>query len=183
MNKKKSFKCLNCGREWQDYISNDKNKKFCSVHCKSAYSRIERECKKCHKVFTICESVLKTNATGNYCSRECYVEKMRTGLVNHKNGFRGISRRMRRRPQFCAICGTFRRIHIHHIEPYRYTKNNSKENLIPLCVKHHKVVEIQTENLLEADDNQNRVFSMMQIMLRSRQQQTLHTIKICKQLI
>ena len=174
--KKKLFVCRNCSKSWADYISNDKNKQFCSVVCKSQFARTDRTCKNCFKIFSICKSVLRTNATGNYCSRTCYVAKMTTGLTKNKNGFRTISERIRRAKPRCGVCGTQNRIHIHHIEPYRYTKNNSFENLIPLCISHHKVVEIETEKLAGID-NPSRAFLMMKIMLRSRQQLMLSLTK------
>ena len=170
-NAKKQFNCVNCGKIWQDYQSNDKNKRFCSILCKSIYSRTDRTCKNCDKTFSICKSVLKTNATGNYCSRECYVKKITTGLTKNKNGFRTISDKIRKENPMCAICGTRRRIHIHHIKPYRYTKDNSSENLIPLCISHHKIVEFQTEKLLEIDGQEN-VFFIINNILRDRQQYT-----------
>lgn len=174
--RKKEFECRNCKKKWKDFLSNDKNKQFCSIACKSRFSRTERMCKNCGKAFTICKSILKSNATGNYCSRPCYIAKMTTGLTRNKNGFRTISERIRRTNPRCALCGTKKRIHIHHIEPYRYTKNNSLDNLIPLCIAHHKVVEIQTEKLAEIDEPKT-AFMMMKIMLRNRQELML---TVCK---
>lgn len=176
--KKRIFTCKNCKKEWEDYKSNDKNKRFCSVKCKSDYSRTDRICKKCQKVFSICKSTIRTsNSSGNYCSRNCYENSMRTGTIKHKNGFRGIVRREFPKPQNCARCGTTEVIHIHHIEPFRYTQNNNLKNLIPLCNSCHKVVEILTENLLKVDSDKSRVFAIMANILRDRQQ---HTYFLCK---
>ena len=176
-NAKKQFTCKNCSKEWVDYRSNDKNKQFCSIKCKSEFSRVDRVCKFCNKEFTICKTLIEqSNATGNYCSRPCYISKITTGLTKNKNGFRTISNKIRKENPLCALCGTRDKIHIHHIEPYRYTKNNSMSNLIPLCISHHKVVEHQTESLLKVS-NQDMVFMMMNNMLRDRQQ---HTNFICK---
>lgn len=173
----KQFKCINCGKEWTDYKSNDKNKKFCSIKCKSDYSRTERVCNNCGKKFTICKSTIEqSNSTGRYCSRKCYIDKIRTGVTKNKNGFRTISSKLRKGNPVCAICGTTKRIHIHHIEAYRYTKNNNLDNLIPLCIKHHKVVEIIMENLLKIDKKEN-VFKIIKIILLGRQQVTKF---ICK---
>ena len=51
--------------------------------------------------------------------------------------------------QRCAICDTTEQIHIHHIIPYRLTQDNSCENLVPLCAKHHKIIESKTVKLLK----------------------------------
>lgn len=169
--------CINCSVRFWAYKSNVRNKKYCSVACKSKYSRADRVCKNCDKSFTICKSLIEqSNATGNYCSRSCYVAKMTTGLTKNKNGFRTISDRIRKTNPMCALCGTKKAIHIHHIEPYRYTQNNNLENLIPLCNSHHKVVENQTEQLLKIDV-QERVFSIIGNILRDRQQLTA---SVCK---
>jgi 5-methylcytosine-specific restriction endonuclease McrA len=53
---------------------------------------------------------------------------------------------------FCALCGNFKRLDVHHIIPFRITHDNNQENLIPLCKKHHKVIEtiyhdLEAENL------------------------------------
>ena len=46
-----------------------------------------------------------------------------------------------RRTPFCATCGTARNLQVHHIIPYRLTRDNSQSNLIPLCRSCHKVAE------------------------------------------
>ncbi len=163
-NAKKQFTCKCCGVEWSDYRSNDKNKQFCSIKCKSDYSRIERVCMHCSNKFSICKSVLKTNASGHYCSTDCYHSSMRVGVMKHKNGFRGIVRKHFPKPQQCAKCGIKDRIHIHHIVPFRYTQNNDLSNLIPLCISCHKSVEIYTEQVLKVDTDYARVFDLMSNM-------------------
>jgi hypothetical protein len=176
--KKEKIPCKNCGVSIVDYVSNFKNKQFCSIKCKSEFSRVVRVCKNCGKSFSICKSVLKTNATGNYCSRDCYIKYITTGITKNKNGFRQISEKIRKTTQFCAICGNIGKIHIHHIEPFKYTQNNNLENLIPLCRSHHKIVEWQTEKLLGVfGDNKDIVWFMIKNILRSRQLETYSFIK------
>ena len=174
---RKWLECKSCKKDFWCYRSNDKNKQFCSVKCKSTFARTDRECKNCGKQFTICRSTIEqSNASGNYCTRKCYVNKITTGLTRNKNGFRSISAKIRKTNPLCALCGTKKNIHIHHIEPYRYTQNNNLSNLIPLCRSHHKVVEHQTEQLLRIDD-QERVFMMIKNILFDRYQ---HTNFVCK---
>lgn len=50
---------------------------------------------------------------------------------------------------FCLICGSQDRIDIHHVIPFRLTQDNSPENLISLCPKHHKAVEYIFVDILE----------------------------------
>jgi len=38
-------------------------------------------------------------------------------------------------------CNETENLHIHHIIPFRMTQDNSLDNLITLCQKHHKMVE------------------------------------------
>ena len=178
-NAKRKFRCINCGKEWLDFRSNDRNgtKKYCSVKCLSKYARMERTCKNCGKKFSICKSVLKTNATGNYCCRKCYIEKMTTGVTKNKGGFRYLKDKLFP-VKFCAICGTFKNVHIHHIAAYRYSKDNAKRNLIPLCNSHHKIVEIQTEKLLPM--GKETAWLIINNILRQRQQETLSFLLECK---
>lgn len=48
----------------------------------------------------------------------------------------------RRRAPFCADCGATKGLQVHHIIPYRLTADNGQDNLVPLCLKHHKVAEM-----------------------------------------
>jgi len=39
------------------------------------------------------------------------------------------------------MCGTRHNLQVHHIIPFRLTQDNSQDNLVPLCVTHHRMVE------------------------------------------
>jgi hypothetical protein len=41
----------------------------------------------------------------------------------------------------CKICGSSDKLHIHHIVPYKISKDNSPENLVTLCPTCHVAVE------------------------------------------
>lgn len=60
---------------------------------------------------------------------------------------------------------------------YRLTQDNSRENLIPLCVKHHKAVEYIGLDLLKADTDYERVKLLFNTILRERQLITYMKIK------
>ena len=94
----------------------------------------------------------KGSSCGKYCSRNCY-GKANRGENNHNfvgsgKYYRGsnwikIRGEVRKRDNYvCQKCDMTndecklefnRDLHIHHIVPYRLTKDNSKNNLISLC--------------------------------------------------
>ena len=41
----------------------------------------------------------------------------------------------------CQICRKKNKLHVHHIIPYRNSKNNNLDNLIVLCSSCHKIEE------------------------------------------
>ncbi len=135
-------KCLGCDE--LILISNKNN--YCSIECRGRHNRIKRVCKQCNQEFTILKSTIsdKTNSTGNFCSRNCYNNYMAIGDYIKGRGSRWNKTRKEILDKFpfCAICGTTKNLQIHHITPYRLTHDNSKENLIPLCTKHHKWIEM-----------------------------------------
>jgi len=47
----------------------------------------------------------------------------------------------------CAMCGTTDGLQVHHIVPFRLTRDNTQSNLVPLCLKHHKHVETVTHDI------------------------------------
>jgi hypothetical protein len=131
--------CATCGKDMPSSL----NWENCSLDCKKKSTRINRECKHCKNTFEIRKSALKTNASGNFCSRDCYNNWMcrterKTGRGSRWNAIRKEA--IKRQP-FCGLCGTTRGLQVHHITPFRLTHDNSQSNLVPLCVKHHKVVE------------------------------------------
>lgn len=48
---------------------------------------------------------------------------------------------------FCSMCGDEKNLQVHHIAPFRLSQDNSIQNLTPLCVKHHKIVENITHDI------------------------------------
>ena len=124
---------------------------YCSVECRKSQSKTARECKTCGTGFEIYKSLLsgKTNSSGNFCSRPCYEKWMcRTERVTGR-GSQWNKKRLaavKKRP-FCAMCGAAEKLQVHHIVPFRLTYDNSDDNLIPLCLKHHKIVENITHDI------------------------------------
>lgn len=127
---------------------------FCSKACRSASLRVDRVCVCCSQTFSVLRSSLrgKTNASGNFCSRACYERWLCDGDRINGRGSRWqkIRGEVVAAFPFCGMCGTSRRLQVHHIVPWRVERDNSRTNLIPLCVKCHKEVEVITSNFVSA---------------------------------
>ena len=160
--------CENCGKNFEVYKSSleksNSSGKFCCRKCYNEYQKtLTKEknnnctgkfvkCANCGKAVWLIPSREKTYIN-KFCSNKCrheyhhnYIEGEKN--VNWKGGtsrYRGGDFEKIKKKYFknatCALCGTKKRIHIHHIIPYRLTQDNDLGNLVPLCAKHHKVVE------------------------------------------
>lgn len=139
--------CAHCGKP----IRKASGYTYCSVGCRKEASRISRTCKQCGTEFKIYRSALsgKTNAAGNFCERSCYEKWLcQTDRVKGRGSrWRSIRNESVRRQPFCAMCGRTKRLQVHHIVPYRLTRDNRQVNLVPLCAKHHKFVEHITNSI------------------------------------
>ena len=156
-------KCTECG-----IMYGGSNKKFCSRECRNKNEMLlseNRKCKCCDADFKVLTSSLKTNASGNFCSRNCYNSFM---CDTERTSGRGSQWRKTRNEvikkiPFCVMCGTRKNLQVHHIIPFRLTYDNNKNNLIPLCTKHHKKIEYITLDVLKETNNHETT----RIILRS----------------
>lgn len=57
--------------------------------------------------------------------------------TSYAEWFRQMRPLIRGRDGGCAVCGTTRKLHVHHIDTN--PRNNVPENLITLCSKHHAI--------------------------------------------
>lgn len=143
----KYLQCFNCGTDIPDRASQrtKSGERFCSTACRTAFVNVDRTCKHCGSGFSVWRSKLsgKTNASANFCSRPCYEKWLcRTDRVTGRGSqWRRIRNEAIRLNPFCAICGTRRGLQVHHIVPFRLSFDNSQDNLIPLCRKHHRYIE------------------------------------------
>lgn len=153
---------------------------YCSLDCRRSHKRVNRECLACGHQFQVIRSILsgRTNASGNFCSRSCYSSWLcKPDRVSGRGSQWGkIRREILSRQRFCAFCGTFKSLQIHHIVPFRLTQDNSRRNLIPLCVKCHKKVEWITTLVEVADIGVSNMGIFLRRALRFRQ--TLTIIKL-----
>lgn len=65
------------------------------------------------------------------------------GKITYRGrGWVGIKNQVIRRDgNKCRRCGSTKLLQVHHIVPYRYTQDNSFENLVTLCASCHMAVE------------------------------------------
>ena len=170
--------CTQCGNTFKRYKGDAKAKRqFCNISCLREYEKtkhMKRTCKECGKEFEVFRSSLEhTNASGNYCSRECYNKSMRLeGSKYFKGGFNRVKKEYFNGHQFCAICGTTKKIHIHHIIPFRLTQDNGVDNLVPLCSSHHAIFENISRPFIDCMDDMEEAKQLLNIIIRSRQHQT-----------
>lgn len=152
------------------------------------YSVETKPCPQCGKPVSLPKSrwsrLRKGRAAANtiHCSRRCAGitrganqrghdhPNWRGGHDNYRGSdWHDARREARSRAPFCAICGRMSKLHVHHINPYRVSRDNSQKNLIPLCRKHHKVVEWETDRLLDEGFEPVAVAGIMAEYLRGQQ--------------
>ena len=151
-------KCKRC----ENLLRASKKDEYCSRQCRSIDKREERKCKFCNSIFHVLKSSLKTNARGNFCSRPCYEKwlcntERKTGRGTQ---WKRIRNEIIKDNPFCGLCGTINKLEVHHIVPFRFTFDNDKSNLIPLCKKHHKIVETITHDV-EIVENDHEIMKFI----------------------
>lgn len=166
-------------------IATIKSRARATVRLPRPSRRAQRTCQNCASSFSVPQSVLssKTNSAGNFCSRPCYNAFLaRTPRVRGRgSAWSRIAATVRRRFPFCAVCGSIRKLQVHHIVPYRLTRDNSEANLIPLCVAHHREIETITCTFEAAWDGNVGSFAPLAFYLRSRQNALAQVLRrICR---
>lgn len=183
--------CKHCGKEFEIYASalsgkTNSSGNYCSRKCyneeqktftgekNNHYTSVIVSCANCGKEIKKIPSRLKEYKNA-FCSMKCKAEYHHNYIEGEKNcNWKGGASRFRgddfedvKKKYYsgkrCAICGTKQKIHIHHIIPYRLTHDNSTDNLIPLCTRHHKWFESLTVPIIEKSEN----YKTSQICIRS----------------
>ena len=196
--------CKTCGKEFEVYASvlksSNASGNFCSRECyyqdlekikgeqNPKYKRDCCICPNCGKEFYQIPSKIKAYQNV-FCCRKCKDDFMgfyiggdknhlwKGGAKAYRGGFKKVKRQNFSGTQFCAVCGTTKDIHIHHIIPYRLTEDNSVDNLIPLCRKHHKKMESMTLPFIEMCEDKEIAKKYLNILFRSIQFDTLFALK------
>ena len=171
--------CRHCRRRFAAPPSS--KQKYCSRSCLLSAKSIERRCTTCGGTFRVARSVLsgRTNSSARFCSRPCYEHHLcRTGRVNGRGSrWRTIRRKALRRTPFCAYCGRLKTLQVHHIIPFRLTRDNAQTNLIPLCRACHKGVETVFHDLEAADLPIPLTKLVLFCCIHARRSETVHKLR------
>lgn len=168
-------KCHQCGKLFKRSASNvSARMNFCNMQCLREYQKTlheDRLCLNCGKKFSVISSTIKSsNAMGKFCCKECYHKYMeKEDWEGYRADFKRLKKKYFKGIQFCAICGTTKKIHIHHIIPFKITQDNRKKNLIPLCSRHHVQIEHISRDFIECMEDKETALDMINNILRTRQ--------------
>lgn len=144
--------CAHCGKNVErtpaSLARRPAEKIYCSVTCKHSSQRDVRSCVECGKSFTVGKSRKaggSTNSSGRFCKRSCYNTYLARTDHDPERGhhWKAIRAEALKLTPFCVSCGSTKRLQVHHIVPYRITKDNDQDNLVPLCPKDHKRAEYE----------------------------------------
>lgn len=172
--------CDKCGVKFsRNKSAIEKNKRnFCSLECKASYYGVSRQCKTCGNEFRVNRGRLsgKTNSSATFCCRACYEKWLcQTERINGRGSqWRKARAHALKNSPFCGHCGSLniKRLQVHHIVPFRLTRNNSQDNLIPLCLSCHKRIESAVHELENANLGVELIGEYFRTMLRARQSAT-----------
>ncbi|MDQ5884503.1 MAG: endonuclease [Pseudomonadota bacterium] len=158
--------CKCCSSQFWRYKHLKNSRMFCSKGCadkhKSIYNKLEKSCLKCNKHFQYTPRP-NSNSAGNYCSIKC----RDNAYSVYKGGHIGARPRWKSQRNkflklgnnFCFKCGSTSKIHVHHVIPYRISKNDSLDNLVSLCPKCHSNLENVTFKIDKLSKEKQLLFS------------------------
>ena len=101
---------------------------------KFIYEPIEKDCPICGTKFTTGKDSPREKMT---CSHSCANSYFRSGVNNpnwKENSYRTTCFHFHKKE--CIVCGENKIVEVHHLD--ENNKNNSPNNLIPLCPTHHQ---------------------------------------------
>jgi len=130
------IKCTQCKVEYDKFPYEIRNLKDINTYickkCTFANTNEQRICPVCTKSFTVARRVKKQT-----CSRSCANTFFRSGeSSNNWNPDQYRTTCFLHHKKECVVCGESKVLDVHHYDGNR--KNNSVENLIPLCPTHHR---------------------------------------------
>jgi hypothetical protein len=170
--------CANCNNSFDDFSKEPS--KHCCIECRLESTRNFVDCASCKALVKVTPSRIKVNkGVGIFCNAACFNKFQCKPETSSDRGsqWTSIRNKVINLFPFCALCGTTKKLQVHHIIPYRLTKDNSASNLIPLCTKHHKFVEMQFIAMEAVEDNLDRASIAWRAMLRGHQIKTLAVIR------
>lgn len=176
-----NFCSRKCYNEYQKTLTGEKNNHYTRrvVYCPTCgeqFTAIPSKMAEYKNVF--CSWVCKCKYHKNYVGGEKNVN-WKGGTSRYRGDFEEVKREHFFGIKWCAACGTTKGIHIHHIIPYRLSADNSVDNLIPLCRKHHKQIEHATLEFIESfgEGEYDTAKMYMNNILRSMQMTTAQELR------
>lgn len=156
INKRITKSCEKCGILFEAHASK-LDRKYCSKDCAGvARNRVKKICVECQTEYEVEQRRAKISKC---CSFNClikYTAKLNTryALDAKTRCGRKAWRKVRlqaiaRDGGKCALCDTDQDLTVHHIVPWRKTKDDSLSNLITLCRSCHYKVEHLDPNLID----------------------------------
>lgn len=172
--------CPICGVTFYPVIANLKRDlgKFCSTTCSGEHKRRNykaqtvRVCVVCNQKYEVWTKELSRGGNrGKFCSAKCW-HKFISGPNNpnylgNVETFRGVGWHeirlviLKRDGHKCTMCGLSAKeaiakygkaLHVHHLDPYRKTRNNASDNLTTLCCSCHMKAEWEIRHAGRDDD-------------------------------
>ncbi|KKK54392.1 hypothetical protein LCGC14_3085200, partial [marine sediment metagenome] len=108
---------------------------------------IEHICTHCKQKFLKWEYKIIKNQKLNFCSKKCVFSFKRLNIDTTRRDFRGLDWDVQRNEVLirdngiCQKCENSNFVVVHHIIPWRVSKNNDLSNLICVCPKCHMTEE------------------------------------------
>lgn len=146
--------CAKCGKTFTTRSGLSGNKKYCSLGCYGrTRNRTPLSCQICGKSFEAIPSRLEK---ARFCSVDCQVEwQRRQGVQKIRPDtswygsklWRAIRKNILNRDGYeCQGCGSRYFLHVHHIEPWSISHDNSATNLVTLCASCHRLTDMRLQN-------------------------------------
>lgn len=92
-----------------------------------------------------------------------------TEHLEQREGWSRAQRKHVKANDICVVCGCSGGLSVHHIIPYRTTKDNSASNLLTLCHRHHVALQRVSDKLVLAPVPVQEAFKhKLQVILEER---------------
>lgn len=176
--------CAVCQREFWRF--NYRPSRFCSQRCASEGKRkhaiVEMRCAHCAKPFLAAPTRHpKTQGPRKYCSLACrdaaYVGFYQGGpaaLAGPRAGWSKVRRKFLRQNSFCWACGGEEKLVVHHLNRWRFTRDNRDLNLVTLCRAHHTAIHKATDRF---DNALPRIRETIAWMVGAKLEESWHFIQ------
>lgn len=136
------------------------NRRYCSTGCgndsRRRYVRESRTCSTCKGRFLFSDKPF-SNSSGTYCSLACRNDgySLKAAEIAAADGLLVDRPRWKTKRRafveagndFCTCCGVRSNLEVHHIDPYRSSRDDSWSNLATVCHRCHMRMEKWSETI------------------------------------